>query len=49
YTGDVLNFRIAGEISGDDAVETEMVLVDDDLATDTGGEGGPGRRGTAAT
>ena len=49
YTGDVLNFRIAGEISGDDAVETEMVLVDDDLATDTGGEGGSGRRGTAAT
>src|SRR5699024_4834746 len=49
YTGDVLNFRIAGEISGDDAVETEMVLVDDDLATDTGDGGGPGRRGTAAT
>ncbi|MGP9602162.1 dihydroxyacetone kinase subunit DhaK [Brachybacterium sp. AOP42-E1-35] len=49
YTGDVLNFRIAGEISGDDAVETEMVLVDDDLATDTGDEDGPGRRGTAAT
>src|SRR5699024_4632334 len=49
YTGDVLNFRIAGEISGDDAVETEIVLVDDDLATDTGDGGGPGRRGTAAT
>ncbi|WP_157975530.1 dihydroxyacetone kinase subunit DhaK [Brachybacterium sp. YJGR34] len=49
YTGDVLNFRIAGEISGDDAIETEIVLVDDDLATDTGDERGPGRRGTAAT
>ncbi|MGP9537269.1 dihydroxyacetone kinase subunit DhaK [Brachybacterium sp. AOP43-C2-M15] len=50
YTGDVLNFRIAGEISGDDAIETEIVLVDDDLATDTGDDGsGPGRRGTAAT
>src|SRR5699024_5687619 len=49
YTGDVLNYRIAGEISGDDAVETEMVLVDDDLATDTADGGGPGRRGTAAT
>ncbi|MGP9707643.1 dihydroxyacetone kinase subunit DhaK [Brachybacterium sp. AOP42-C2-15] len=49
YTGDVLNFRIAGEISGDDAVETEIVLVDDDLATDTGEDDGPGRRGTAAT
>ena len=49
YTGDVLNFRIAGEISGDDAIETEIVLVDDDLATDTGDGSGPGRRGTAAT
>lgn len=48
YTGDVLNFRIAGEISGDDRVRTEMVLVDDDLATDTEDDG-PGRRGTAAT
>ncbi|HIY24806.1 MAG TPA: dihydroxyacetone kinase subunit DhaK, partial [Candidatus Brachybacterium merdigallinarum] len=46
---DVLNFRIAGEISGDDQVETEIVLVDDDLATDTADGGGPGRRGTAAT
>ncbi|QNN82581.1 dihydroxyacetone kinase subunit DhaK [Brachybacterium sp. Z12] len=49
YTGDVLNFRIAGEISGDDAIDTEIVLVDDDLATDLGEEDGPGRRGTAAT
>ena len=50
YTGDVLNFRIAGEISEDSSVQTEMVLVDDDLATDLGEESaGPGRRGTAAT
>lgn len=49
YTGDVLNFRIAGEISGDDAIDTEIVLVDDDLASDTGEDDGPGRRGTAAT
>ena len=49
YTGDVLNFRIAGEISGDDQVETEIVLVDDDLATESADGGGPGRRGTAAT
>ena len=49
YTGDVLNFRIAGEISGDDAIDTEIVLVDDDLATDTDDGSGPGRRGTAAT
>lgn len=49
YTGDVLNFRIAGEISGDDAIDNEIVLVDDDLATDTEDDDGPGRRGTAAT
>ncbi len=49
YTGDVLNFRIAGEISGDHQVETEMVLVDDDIATDRDDHDGPGRRGTAAT
>src|SRR5690625_3217588 len=49
YTGDVLNFRIAGEISGDDEITTGMVRADDDLATDTGGEAGPGRRGPAAT
>ncbi|MGW4339273.1 dihydroxyacetone kinase subunit DhaK [Rhodococcus koreensis] len=47
YTGDVLNFTIAGELAGDHAVDTEMVLVDDDLATD-GDADGPGRRGTAA-
>ncbi|TKG64921.1 dihydroxyacetone kinase subunit DhaK [Prauserella endophytica] len=47
YTGDVLNFQIAGELAGDDAVRTETVLVADDLATDTD-EDGPGRRGTAA-
>lgn len=49
FTGDVLNFTIAGELAGDDAVETRMVLVDDDLATDTDDDDeGPGRRGTAA-
>lgn len=47
YTGDVLNFQIAGELAEDDAVKTEVVLVDDDLATD-GQDDGPGRRGTAA-
>jgi len=47
YTGDVLNFQIAGELAGDDAVKTEAVLVDDDLATSSDGDG-PGRRGTAA-
>lgn len=47
YTGDILNFQIAGELAGDDdAVATETVLVDDDLATQS--DEGPGRRGTAA-
>ncbi|WP_067676699.1 dihydroxyacetone kinase subunit DhaK [Nocardia miyunensis] len=46
YTGDVLNFQIASELAGNDAVETEVVLVDDDLATQN--DDGPGRRGTAA-
>ena len=45
YTGDVLNFRIAGEISGDDQVETEIVLVDDDLATAGNRHGASGRNG----
>jgi dihydroxyacetone kinase-like protein len=48
YTGDVLNFTIAGELATDDEVATEIVLVDDDLATDTSDDDGPGRRGTAA-
>jgi len=42
-----MNFQIAAELAGDSAVPTEIVLVDDDLATDTD-DGGPGRRGTAA-
>src|SRR6478735_8982868 len=53
YTGDVINFTIARELAAeDDAIATEVVLVDDDLATDRDDEaadpGGPGRRGTAA-
>ncbi|QCQ91139.1 dihydroxyacetone kinase subunit DhaK [Rhodococcus sp. SGAir0479] len=47
YTGDILNFSIAAELlDGDRAVE--MVVVDDDLATDDLAPDGPGRRGTAA-
>lgn len=47
YTGDVLNFSIAADLlSNTHTVET--VLVDDDLATSSEDEGGPGRRGTAA-
>jgi phosphoenolpyruvate---glycerone phosphotransferase subunit DhaK len=49
YTGDVLNFQIAGELSAEEGTRVQRVLVDDDLATDTGGQEGPGRRGTGAT
>ena len=45
YTGDVLNFTIAGEIAADEGVDVATVLVDDDLAT-AGSK--VGRRGTAA-
>ncbi|MFD1812227.1 dihydroxyacetone kinase subunit DhaK [Rhodococcus gannanensis] len=47
YTGDMLNFSIAAELLGGDRT-TEIVVVDDDLATDSATEDGPGRRGTAA-
>lgn len=47
YTGDVLNFAIAAELSSDAGVEVQCVLVDDDLATDIAGSA-VGRRGTAA-
>jgi dihydroxyacetone kinase-like protein len=48
YTGDVLNFSIAGEIAAGAGTRLETVLVDDDLATDADQDGTPGRRGTAA-
>jgi dihydroxyacetone kinase-like protein len=47
YTGDVLNFRIAAELLGD-RNDVHMVVVDDDLATASRDEDGPGQRGTAA-
>ncbi|MEY2848083.1 MAG: dihydroxyacetone kinase subunit DhaK [Actinomycetota bacterium] len=47
YTGDVLNFQIAAELTAEDGTAVETVLVDDDLASDASTEG-PGRRGTAA-
>ncbi|MER2086032.1 dihydroxyacetone kinase subunit DhaK [Rhodococcus erythropolis] len=47
YTGDKLNFSIAAELLGTER-QVEIVMVDDDLATTTADEGGPGRRGTAA-
>jgi len=48
YTGDVLNFKIAAEIAGDDGIDVQQVLVDDDLASERSDGEGPGRRGTAA-
>jgi dihydroxyacetone kinase-like protein len=48
YTGDILNFSIAAELSGDEGVRVEQVVVDDDTATDIEGSR-VGRRGTAAT
>ncbi|MEC3893418.1 dihydroxyacetone kinase subunit DhaK [Nocardiopsis alba] len=47
YTGDVLNFSIAAELLAE-THRVERVLVDDDLATQSEDDGGPGRRGTAA-
>lgn len=47
YTGDKLNFSIAAELLAAER-EIEMVIVDDDLATDSTEDGGPGRRGTGA-
>ncbi|TDT32638.1 dihydroxyacetone kinase family protein [Naumannella halotolerans] len=49
YTGDVMNFRVARTVVGSEGIETEAVVVDDDVATDHGDAGGPGRRGTGAT
>ncbi len=46
YTGDVMNFGMAAEMTSIAGIRVESVLVDDDVATDS--EDGPGRRGTAA-
>lgn len=47
YTGDVMNFRIARELLEEDGIVADVILVDDDVASES--EDGPGRRGTAAT
>ncbi len=50
YTGDVMNFSVARRMHPE--VETETVVVKEDIATETDGTDdgdGPGRRGTAAT
>jgi dihydroxyacetone kinase-like protein len=48
YTGDVLNFQMAGELAGDVGVAVETVLVDDDVAVEDS-TWTAGRRGTGAT
>lgn len=46
YTGDVMNFQVARTALKD--TDVDVVLVDDDVATETSGEG-PGRRGILGT
>ncbi|BCI55889.1 dihydroxyacetone kinase family protein [Mycolicibacterium litorale] len=48
YTGDMMNFRIARDIVRDEGIDTDVVVVADDVATESAGDG-PGRRGTGAT
>ena len=47
YTGDVLNFRLAGELVAGDDIQTETVIVDDDVALDR--DSATGRRGSGVT
>ena len=50
YTGDVMNFKVARQTL--EEIDTRVVLVDDDVATESNANGsadGPGRRGTGAT
>ena len=46
YTGDVMNFTVAGNHAD---AEVAQVLVDDDVATEIDNDDSPGRRGTGAT
>ncbi|MBB2912996.1 dihydroxyacetone kinase-like protein [Streptosporangium becharense] len=48
YTGDVLNFQLAAELSAEEGVEVASVLVDDDVAVRDSLHTA-GRRGTGAT
>ncbi len=47
YTGDVLNFRLAGEFARAEGIETETVVIDDDVAIDS--DSSTERRGTGVT
>ncbi|HEU5156411.1 MAG TPA: dihydroxyacetone kinase subunit DhaK [Streptosporangiaceae bacterium] len=48
YTGDVLNFKMAGELAEDEDIEVATVVVDDDVAVEDSTYTA-GRRGTGAT
>jgi dihydroxyacetone kinase-like protein len=48
YTGDVINFRFAAELAQDEGIASELVIVDDDVATGLAPDA-VGRRGTGAT
>lgn len=47
YTGDIMNFCVGARM--DPEIQTATVVVAEDVATNTSEDGGPGRRGTAAT
>ncbi len=48
YTGDVLNFEMAGELAEDEGIETDYVVVNDDVAVEDSTYTS-GRRGIAGT
>ena len=48
YTGDVMNFEMAGDLARDEGIRVEQVVVDDDVAVD-GSLYTTGRRGIAGT
>jgi phosphoenolpyruvate---glycerone phosphotransferase subunit DhaK len=48
YTGDVLNFRMAAELAGDEGIKVESVLTNDDVAVEDSLYTA-GRRGTGVT
>lgn len=48
YTGDVMNFEMAGDLARDEGIAVEQVVVDDDVAVD-GSLFTTGRRGIAGT
>jgi dihydroxyacetone kinase-like protein len=48
YTGDVLNFEMAGELAGAEGIETDYVVINDDVAVEDSTHT-TGRRGVAGT